>query len=162
MRFATLALVCSSALAASLSAPASAKALKLRGGFDKDGLIKGVGIATSAFILLPAGRDVISHETAILPGEAETRPLLTATEPKARNFMWGVWGLNHCALSWLKVQAIKNDDKPMLKFLFATAAVTLGYLVKEKAPIEEAGGDVMGFVAICALQSASLGYLAYK
>ena len=160
MRFATLALVCSGALAASLQ-PSSAKALKLRGGFDKDAIIRGVGYATSAFILLPAGRDVVSYETSILPGEAETRPLMTATDPKARNFMWGVWGLNHCALSWLKVQAIKNDDKPMLKFLFATAAVTLGYLVKEKGPIEEAGGDVMGFVVICALQSASLGYLAF-
>ena len=145
MRFATLALVCSSALAASLSAPASAKALKLRGGFDKDGLIKGVGIATSAFILLPAGRDVISHETAILPGEAETRPLLTATEPKARNFMWGVWGLNHCALSFLKCMSIYKSDTPMLQFCFVTAILTLGYLVKEKKPIEEAGGDVMGF-----------------
>ena len=83
MRFATLALVCSGALAASLQ-PSSAKALKLRGGFDKDAIIRGVGYATSAFILLPAGRDVVSYETALLPGEAETRPLMTATDPKAR------------------------------------------------------------------------------
>ena len=49
----------------------------------------------------------------------------------------------------------------MLKFLGATAAITLGYLVKEKGKIDAAGGDVDGFVVICALQTASIGYLAF-
>ncbi len=74
--------------------------------------------------------------------------------------MWGVWGLNHCALSALKCVAIYNDDKFMLKFLGATAAITLGYLVAQKKPIEEAGGDIGGFVGVCAAQTLSLGYLA--
>ena len=99
-----------------------------------------VGYGTSAFIFLPAGRDVISYSTCILPGEDVTRPLMTPTNPKARTFMWGVWGVNHCALSYLKCMAIYKDDKSMLKFTFITAAITLYYLVKEKKAFEEAGG----------------------
>lgn len=120
-----------------------------------------VGYFTSGFILLPAGRDIVAPSTPLLPGEETTRPLMDASSPKARTFMWGVWGLNHCALSVLKCVAIYNDDKFMLKFLGATAAITLGYLVKEKGSIDAAGGDVNGFVAICALQTASIGYLAF-
>ena len=120
-----------------------------------------VGYFTSAFILLPAGRDIVSYATNLLPGEDKTRPLMTAASPKARTFMWGVWGLNHCALSALKCIAIYNQDAFMLKFLGATAAITLGYLVKEKAPIEEAGGDINGFIVICGLQTLSLSYLAF-
>lgn len=122
---------------------------------------KAVGYATSAFIFLPAGRDIVSYSTCILPGEDVTRPLMTAVSPKARNFMWGVWGLNHCALSFLKCMAIYNADAPLLKFVFVTAAITFGYLAKEKKPIEEAGGDIGGFLVVCALQSLSLGYLAF-
>ncbi len=58
-------------------------------------------------------------------------------------------------------QAIYSDDRPLLKFLFVTAAITLAYLVREKGAFEEAGGDVGGFVAVCAVQSLSLGYLAF-
>ena len=119
------------------------------------------GYIASGFILLPAGRDVISYGTCILPGEDTTRPLMTATSPKARNFMWGVWGLNHCALSILKCIAIYKTDIFMLKFLFVTAAITLGYLVKEKKPIEDAGGDIGGFVVICTIQTLALGYLGF-
>ena len=57
--------------------------------------------------------------------------------------------------------AIYNDDKFMLKVLGGTAAITLGYLVKEKGSIDAAGGDVDGFVVFRALQTASIGYLAF-
>ena len=126
-----------------------------------DALATYAGYFSSAFILIPAGRDVVDYEMNLLPGEDKTRPLMTPTNPKTRTFMWGVWGLNHCALSILKCMAIYSDDKMMLKFLFGTAALTFGYLVKEKQPIEMAGGDIGGFVGICGLQTLSLGYLAF-
>ena len=58
-------------------------------------------------------------------------------------------------------QAIYNDDKPLLKFVFVTAAITFAYLVKEKQSFEEAGGDIGGFVVVCGIQSVALGYLAF-
>ena len=108
---------------------------------------------SSAFILLPAGRDIVSYSMCILPGEDTTRPLMTPASPKARAFMWGVWGLNHCALSVLKCIAVYRGDKELLAFTGVTAAITLGYLIKERKPITEAGGDVDGFVAVCGVQT---------
>ena len=75
--------------------------------------------------------------------------------------MWGMWGLNHCSLSILKCIAIYNADAFMLKFLTVTAVWTLAYLLAGKKPTEEAGGDLNGFIAICSLQTLSLGYLAF-
>jgi hypothetical protein len=120
-----------------------------------------IGYASSAFILLPAGRDIVSYKTCILPGEDKTRPLMTPINAKARTFMWGVWGLNHCALSILKCMAIYNADKPLLKFVGVTAAITFGYLIKEKKSFDEAGGDINGFIVVCGLQCLALGYLAF-
>ena len=126
-----------------------------------DSIATAVAYFTSAFILLPAGRDVISYETAILPGEDVTRPLMTATSENARTLMWGIWGLNHCALSILKCMAVYNMDKTLLQFLAVTAAITFGYLVMEKGSFEAAGGDLNGFIVICFFQTASLAYLAF-
>ena len=46
---------------------------------------------TAGFVLLPAGRDIVSHKTAILPGETDMRKAMTMTKPQVRTFMWGVW-----------------------------------------------------------------------
>lgn len=124
-------------------------------------ILSPLAYASSAFILLPAGRDIFSSSTCILPGEDTTRPLMTPASPKARTFMWGVWGLNHCALSALKCLAVYRGDKEMLAFTGVTAAITLGYLVKERGSFKEAGGDVDGFVAVCTVQTLSLLGLAF-
>jgi len=116
---------------------------------------------SSAFILIPAGRDILNFRLNLLPGEKKTRPLLMAKDPEARTFMWGVWGLNHCALSLLKLWAIYDDDEKLLAFLTCTAAMTFIYLVRERKAISRAGGDVDGFVVVCGLQSVSLAYLAF-
>ena len=39
------------------------------------------------------------------------------------------WGLNHCFLSILKLQAINQKDKAMLKKLFIPTAATFLYCV---------------------------------
>ena len=60
-----------------------------RGGATVDGVVEALAYASSAFIFLPAGRDIVSHGTAILPGEAETRPLMTMAHSSSRTGMWG-------------------------------------------------------------------------
>ena len=90
------------------------------------GIASGIAYATSAFIFIPAGRDIVNHEKPLLPGEKETRELMTMTSPKARTLMWGIWGLNHCALSFLKCWAVYKKDDFLLKFTSATALATLG------------------------------------
>ena len=109
---------------------------------------------------LPAGRDIVSYGTAILPGEAETRPLMTAADPSARAMTWGMWGLNHCFITALKLLAIKAKDKAMLKMLTVLTAVYVPLLLVGQKEMGPLGGDVGGFVAICAVQTLTLGYLA--
>ena len=67
-----------------------------------------VGLASSGFILLPAGRDIVAEGTAILPGDEELISALSIANPDAKRWFWGMWGLNHCFLSILKMQAINQ------------------------------------------------------
>ena len=67
-----------------------------------------VGLASSGFILLPAGRDIVAEGTAILPGDEELISALSIANPDAKRWFWGMWGLNHCFLSILKLQAINQ------------------------------------------------------
>ena len=67
-----------------------------------------VGLASSGFILLPAGRDIVAEGTAILPGDEELISALSIANPDAKRWFWGMWGLNHCFLSILKIQAINQ------------------------------------------------------
>ena len=144
-----------------LALPRGGKALAVsRGGATVDGVVEALAYASSAFIFLPAGRDIVSYGTAILPGEAETRPLMTAADPSARAMTWGMWGLNHCFITALKLLAIKAKDKAMLKMLTVLTAVYVPLLLVGQKEMGPLGGDVGGFVAICAVQTLTLGYLA--
>jgi hypothetical protein len=48
------------------------------------------GYFSSGFILLPAGRDIVSYTMSIVPGGDVTRPLMAPASLKAQDFMWGV------------------------------------------------------------------------
>jgi len=155
-----IAALAGSSAAATLSNKPPASALRLRGG-NIEQIATGLAYASSAFILLPAGRDIVSYKTCILPGEDTTRPLMNPSNPKAETVMWGIWGLNHCFITLLKLMAIRARDKPMLQMLFWVTAATFGYCATQNPVVAEEGGDLTGFVAVCAVQTASIGYLAF-
>lgn len=120
-------------------------------------IAKIVAYASSAFIFLPAGRDIVSYGTLLLPGEDNVRPMMTMTSEKARTWMWGMWGFNHCFISLLKILAVMNGDKKMLKLLAASAVATTYYCILGQG----AHGDMDGFIVVCMLQVLSLGYLGF-
>ena len=64
--------------------------------------------STAFFVFLPAGRDIVSWPTPLLPGEELSRPAMDATSKALRPFMWG---LNHCMMSVLKIYANMNGDR---------------------------------------------------
>ena len=136
------------------------RAAKAKGGLVKQAMTL-IALASSAFILLPAGRDIVSYQTSILPGEAETRPLMTMAHSSSRTGMWGIWGLNHCFVALLKVAAILAKDKDQLKKLWVLTAATAAYVVKWNNDVADYGGDLGGFVVVCGLQTLSIGYLAF-
>ena len=52
--------------------------------------------------------DIVAEGTAILPGDEELISALSIANPDAKRWFWGMWGLNHCFLSILKLQAINQ------------------------------------------------------
>jgi len=116
---------------------------------------------TAGFVFLPAGRDIVSHKTAILPGESDMRKAMTMTKVGTRTFMWGVWGLNHCMMSFLKIWANYNKDVPLLKILTVQTALCLAYLVGQRSACLKAKADLTGFAAIFTLEICAISYLAY-
>lgn len=68
-----------------------------------------------------------------------------------------MWGFNHILISTLKILAVTEGNKTMLKLLALSAIVTAYYCVLG----QQAHGDMEGFIAICAVQVASLGYLGF-
>jgi len=99
--------------------------------------------------------------TAILPGDEELISALAIANPDAKRWFWGMWGLNHCFLSILKLQAINQKDKAMLKKLFIPTAATFLYCVLGQSDMGGAA-DLGGFIVICGLQTLAIGYLAYN
>ena len=120
-------------------------------------LASALAYASCAFIFLPAGRDIISYGTFLLPGEENVRPMMTMSGEKARYWMWGMWGLNHCFMSLFKIIAVMKGDKTMLKLLAVSAIATAYYCVLG----QKEHGDMEGFIVVCAVQCASLGYLGF-
>ena len=111
--------------------------------------------------MLPAGRDIVAEGTAILPGDEELISALSIANPDAKRWFWGMWGLNHCFLSILKLQAINQKDKAMLKKLLIPTAATFLYCVLGQSDMGGAA-DLGGFIVICGLQTLAIGYLAYN
>ena len=84
--------------------------------------------------------------------------MMTMTDEKVRTWMWGMWGLNHCFLALLKILAVMKGDKTMLKLLAVSALATAYYCVLG----QQEHGDMEGFIAVCAVQAVSLGYLGFS
>merc|ERR1712010_288425 len=104
--------------------------------------------ATAGFLFLPAGRDIVSHKTCILPGEKDMRKAMNATSVKVRTFFWGVWGMNHCMMSALKIYAVQT-------------IICLGYLITQRKVCLAAKADLTGFMFVFILEALAISYLAF-
>ena len=122
---------------------------------------KVVAYVSCAFILIPAGRDIVATYASLLPGDDEIMALLRDIHPAAAKWLWPMWGFNHCTLSALKLRAVYQNDQPMLQILCATAVATTCFMIVAEADMVVEGASMMGFIAICSLQCLSLGYLGF-
>merc|ERR1712224_215623 len=103
-----------------------------------------------------------SHKTCILPGEKDMRKAMNATSVKVRTFFWGVWGMNHCMMSALKIYALHSGDLTLLKILSVQTVVCLAYLVLCGKSCLAAKADVSGFRNVFVLEAAAITFLAWS
>lgn len=128
-----------------------------------DKLMKNIAIFSSAFIVVPAGRDIVAPLYGLpLLDDGKMLQLMNPQGKDAQTMMWGVWGINHVFVSILKVIAVRENNQRLMKMLLCTVVPTLYFLVAGNAGMKKAGGDMTGFVIIIALQLVSLTYLAFK
>ena len=60
---------------------------------------------------LSAGRDIVNHKLAILPGEVEMRKAFTMTKVGVRTFMWGVWVSQTVKVEYNEKTSEKESEK---------------------------------------------------
>ena len=111
----------------------AALGLQLRGGADVTEIAKYVTYFTSAFMFLPAGRDVVSPGAEIMPDDDKLiGKMFTDTSKDGYVFMWNQWGVNWIMLSIMKIMAVKSGNADFIKLGFAADAAAV--LIKLEGP----------------------------
>jgi len=130
--------------------------LQLRGGADAAQIAKYVVLGTSAFMFLPAGRDVISPGAEIMPDDDKLIGKMFDDKTKdGYTFMWNQWGVNWIMLSIMKIIAVSAGSADFLKLGFAHDAVTIVMMAKGWLP------EFVPFALLFGLEALALGKLAF-
>lgn len=130
--------------------------LQLRGGADVSQIAKYVVYGTSAFMLLPAGRDVVSPGAEIMPDDDKLIGKMFNDKTKeGYTFMWNQWGVNWIMLAIMKIVAVSAGSADFLKLGFAHDAVTIAMMIKGWLP------EFKPFALLFILETLALGKLAF-
>uniref|UniRef100_A0A7S2N2S0 Uncharacterized protein n=1 Tax=Haptolina brevifila TaxID=156173 RepID=A0A7S2N2S0_9EUKA len=137
-------------------APVKTALLQLRGGADATQIAKYVAYSTSAFMFIPAGRDVFSPGAEIMPDDDKLLgKMFTDKSKEGYMFMWNQWGVNWIMLSIMKILAVSSGSADFLKLGFATDVVTFAMMFKGWIP------EFKPFVVMFGLELLALGKLAF-
>jgi hypothetical protein len=113
----------------------AALGLRLRGGVDATQIAKNAVYFVSAFMFIPAGRDVVSPGAEIMPDDDKLIGKMFNDKTKeGYTFMWNQWGFNWIALSIAKIMAVKSGNADMIKFGLGVDICTLGLMLKGWMP----------------------------
>ena len=117
-----------------------------------DQLAKYVALFSSAFIVLPAGRDIVAPLTEIpFMGDGKMLSLMNMQGKEARQMMWGIWGVNHVFVSILKVIAVRENDQRMMKMLFIIMFVIIRLFVFILVFRQALAQFILALVFICSI-----------
>merc|ERR550514_564214 len=135
----------------------TSKALQLRGGGpDVSTLSKYAVYFVSAFMFIPAGRDIVAPGTAVMPDDDKLIGKMFDDESKeAYTFMWNAWGLNWIMLSMMKIMAVNSGNAGFTKLGFAADLGALIMMIKGWVP------EFAPFLLMFGLETAALGKLAF-
>lgn len=115
----------------------------------------------SAFMFLPAGRDIFAPGKAILPGDDKLLAIMSPKSQTAFNMVWNLWGLNWCVISAMKILAVSGGADAFVKLGFVADLLAFAIMLKEKGSMAEGGGDITPFLALFAIELLALGALAF-
>ena len=84
-------------------------------------LMKNIAIFSSAFIVVPAGRDILFPLYGLpLLEDGKMLQLMNPQGKDAQKMVWGLWGINHVFVSILKVIAVRENNQRLMKMLLCT------------------------------------------
>ena len=130
--------------------------LRLRGGADTTQIAKSLVYFTSAFMFLPAGRDVISPGAEIMPDDDKLiEKMFTDKSKDGYTFMWNQWGVNWIMLSIMKIIAVSKGSTDFQKLGFATDVITMGMMIKGWIP------EFKPFALLFGIEMLALGKLSF-
>lgn len=131
-------------------------ALRLRGGADATEIAKYVVYFTSAFMFLPAGRDVISPGAEIMPDDDKLiGKMFTDKSKDGYMFMWNQWGVNWIMLAIMKILAVSSNVADFQKLGFAADVISIAMMIKGWIP------EFKPFALLFGLETLALGKLAF-
>ena len=132
----------------------SAVALRFRGGADTTEIAKYAVYFVSAFMFLPAGRDVVAPGSEVMPDDDKLLAAMFTDKSKpGYTFMWNQWGFNWIALSVAKIMAVSSGNADMIKFGLGVDLCTLGLMLKGWLP------EFKPFFAMFALEALAFAKL---
>ena len=112
--------------------------------------------ACSAFMFIPAGRDVIAPGTEVMPGDDKLLSLMWSNKKtQAYDFTWRTWGFNWCLISAVNIMAVRESNATFIKIATAGVLFTLAMLLKEKDSFAKGGADLTPFLALYAAMSVA-------
>ena len=88
--------------------------------------MKNIAIFSSAFIVVPAGRDIVAPLYGLpLLDDGKMLQLMNPSGKEAQKMLWALWGINHVFVSILKVIAVRENNQRLMKMLLCTVVPTL-------------------------------------
>ena len=133
-------------------------------GLKADDLAKYAVYFCSAFMFLPAGRDVVAPGASVLPDDDKLLAAMNPGPTALWAFMWNLWGINWCVISVLKILVVSSTASKLkgklLKLGLAHDVLVTGKLLLDFGKATAVGADMSGFLTLFGLETLALAKLA--
>ena len=133
-------------------------------GLKADDLAKYAVYFCSAFMFLPAGRDVVAPGAVVLPDDDKLLAAMNPGPTALWAFMWNLWGINWCVISVLKILVVSSTASKLkgklLKLGLAHDVLVTGKLLLDFGKATAVGADMSGFLTLFGLETLALAKLA--
>ena len=115
---------------------------------------------TSAFMFLPAGRDIFAPGATLMPGDDKLfAQMFTDRSKVGYTFMWNLWGLNWIVIHVMKIMATAANKTDFMKLGLVHGVLVTGKLIQDFGKMSAVGADASGFLTIFAIETLAFAKL---